>query len=217
MAKAYSVRTIRSSARWNELLMSNPGLIRRDLMIHALASTIASYLMLSRAVDIADMTSANYWWAMIIALIAGGIQTAGLIGRCKTIDWWNRRRHSAQERYRLFLHRHAGLVTGVVLAVAIGYVLVYDGYWMLYEDYVQPYPDNPFWLNVLWSAGYMIGLAAVLGYVRLILRQIGTTYGLSRREQVMTFIVGMVPEVVGYSILACILLALGALIFGGSR
>ena len=70
---------------------------------------------------------------------------------------------------------------------------------------------------MLWFAGYIIGLAAVLGYARLILRQIGATYDISRREQVVTFIVGMVPEVAGYSILGCILLQLGALIFGGSR
>jgi hypothetical protein len=198
-------------------MMPDADVIRRDLVIHALASTVVSYLMLSRAVDIADMTSTNYWWAMVVALIAGGTQTAGLVGRCMMIDWWNRRGKSVQEKYRLFLHRHAGLVTSTVLAVAVGYVLVVDGYWMLYELYSRPYAGDPVWLGVLWFAGYIIGLAAVLGYVRLILRQIGTTYGLSRREQVVTFGVGMVPEVVGYSILGCVLLQLGALIFGGSR
>jgi hypothetical protein len=108
-------------------------------------------------------------------------------------------------------------VTGAALVVAIGYVLVYDGYWMLYESYSRPYSIDPVWLGMLWFAVYIIGLAAVLGYARLILRQIGATYGLSWRKQAVTFIVGMVPEVVGYSILACALLQLGALIFGGSR
>ena len=217
MAKAYSVRTIRISDRRNALMMPDTDVIRRDLVIHALASTVVSYLLLSRAADIADMTSTNYWWAMVIAVIAGGIQTAGLVGRCRAIDWWNRRKYSVQEKYRLFLHRHAGLATGAVLAVAVGYVLVYDGYWMLYESYSRSNSSDPVWLGMLWFAGYIIGLAAVLGYARLILRQIGATYDISRREQVVTFIVGMVPEVAGYSILGCILLQLGALIFGGSR
>jgi hypothetical protein len=198
-------------------MMPNADVIRRDLVIHALASTAASYLLLSRAVDIADMTSTNYWWAMVIALIAGGIQTTGLVGRCRTVDWWNRRGRSVQEKRWLFLHRHAGLVTGAVLAVAISCVLVYDGYWMLYESYSRPYSSDPIWLVWLVGVGYIIGLIAVVGYVRLILRQIGATYGLSRREQVVTFIVGMVPEVLMYTTLACILLELGALIFGGSR
>jgi hypothetical protein len=198
-------------------MMPNADVIWRDLVIHALASTAASYLLLSRAVDIADMTSTNYWWAMVIALIAGGIQTTGLVGRCRTVDWWNRRGRSVQEKRWLFLHRHAGLVTGAVLAVAISCVLVYDGYWMLYESYSRPYSSDPIWLVWLVGVGYIIGLIAVVGYVRLILRQIGATYGLSRREQVVTFIVGMVPEVLMYTTLACILLELGALIFGGSR
>jgi hypothetical protein len=205
------------SDRRNALMMPNADVIWRDLVIHALASTAASYLLLSRAVDIADMTSTNYWWAMVIALIAGGIQTTGLVGRCRTVDWWNRRGRSVQEKRWLFLHRHAGLVTGAVLAVAISCVLVYDGYWMLYESYSRPYSSDPIWLVWLVGVGYIIGLIAVVGYVRLILRQIGATYGLSRREQVVTFIVGMVPEVLMYTTLACILLELGALIFGGSR
>jgi cell division protein FtsW (lipid II flippase) len=76
-------------------MMPDADVIRRDLVIHTLASTVVSYLMLSRAADVADMTNTNYWWAMIVALLAGGIQTAGLVIRCRAIDWWNRRERSA--------------------------------------------------------------------------------------------------------------------------
>lgn len=217
MGKAYAVHFRRVSVEQTEPAMSAPGAIQRDLVLHALASTLASYLLLSHAVDIADSTSSNHWWTMIISLIAGGIQTAGLVARCMTIDWWTRRGRSVHERHWLFLHRHAGLVTGAVLVVVIGYVLIYDGYWALYEAYARPYPDNPFWLDALWIVGHITGLLAALGYGRLILRQIETTYCLPRRQQIAALLMGIVPEAIVYTTFAVVLLELAILIFGGSR
>ncbi len=166
--------------------------IRRALLLHILASSAAVYIVLLRTVDDSYLSHREHWVYMLLALASGGVQAALLVGRCAMVDWWVRRNNPAPSRRRAFLHRHAELATGAVLAAVVGAILVYDGFWMLDESY--PRPAFPALLDLLWFSGYVVGGTGVLVYIVLACQQIGQIYNISRKRRAAALAIGFLPE-----------------------
>lgn len=184
--------------------------IRRDLLLHTLASSVAVYMVFLRN-DVGYISPGQHWTYMVFALMAGGIQTVMLVGRCKVVDWWVQRAAPAQSKLRALLHRQAGLATGAVMAAVVGGVLIYDGFWMVEASHSSD-PAWTVWLDLLFTGSWVIAGIAVWIYLRLFYRQIGEVYSISRRRQATALVIGLLPEIGAYGLCSALLLWLAILI-----
>ena len=170
--------------------MTGTGSVRYKLLLHTLASSIPVYIYYLRTAEQNVIPPDEHWRYMVVALIVGGIQTAMLVGRCAVIDWWIRRNSLEKLKRHTFLYYHADLVTGAVLVGTVGWVLVYDGWWMI-EPHLPYLVLNLLWLVVLGIIG-----TAVFVYLGVFYLQIGQVYDLSRRQQITALAVSLLPEII---------------------
>ncbi|MBI5961294.1 MAG: hypothetical protein HY866_21325, partial [Chloroflexi bacterium] len=91
----------------------------------------------------------------------------------------------------------------------------YDGYWRLYAAYSRPCPDNPVFLDVLWYLGYVVGLAAAIGYGTAIVWHIRRLYRLTLWQGIFALVMGLITEIVVYGTMCGIWIMLLMII--GSR
>lgn len=178
--------------------------IRRDLLLYALVSSVLTFGALTRMEGTTwNLISWNKFCAWIAwSALAGLVQTALVTVRCMGIHRWASRRSPDSPPHPALLGQHVPLVTLAALLGAIGIVVVYDGYWRLYDAYSRPYPNEPWYLSVLWFLGYVIGAGAVLVYGGVMVRQIKNLYRISSYQGILALAVGLVPEIVFYGVLA---------------
>ncbi|HEX3054244.1 MAG TPA: hypothetical protein VHP83_26550 [Aggregatilineaceae bacterium] len=176
-------------------------MMQHDLILHAMICFLLTFGALTRLEEeVWNMVDLNVFcrW-LALAAISALLQTALLTVRCAIIH--RRARSTNPPQRSIFLHHHVALATRATVISAIGIIVVYDGYWSLYNANSRAYPNNPVYLDILWFAGYIVAVVGIIWYFAAMLRQITTIYQLPFRQAIKTLLIGLLPEVAVYGVL----------------
>jgi hypothetical protein len=183
--------------------------LRDDLILYALVCGAVAFGSFARTSEFpwVQVSFGTFSYRVLSAAAFGLVETVLLTVRCRIIHHRASRHSSEVPSFHIFMQQHFHLVTRSILLAAIGVVVIYDGYWRLYESYSEPYPNDPFYLELFWMLGYGVGIAAIIWYGSALIRQIRQIYQVTLLESANYLFYGLLPEFLMYGTMGgCILL-----------